>query len=116
VLTDLQPLVQHGPFAVLAPLVDAAEARVRLAVDEGAAVLAWAVALDPTALPDPLRWGVPGVEATVLTPVRVLVAQAGQRPMPLFSKRQSVGSTPPGNWPSIKGSAGCAFGCISLRR
>jgi LuxR family transcriptional regulator, maltose regulon positive regulatory protein len=75
VLTDLQPLVQHGPFAVLAPLVDAAEARVRLAVDEGAAVLAWAVALDPTALPDPLRWGVPGVEATVLTPVRVLVAQ-----------------------------------------
>jgi ATP/maltotriose-dependent transcriptional regulator MalT len=75
VLTDLQPLVQHGPFAVLAPLVDAAEARVRIAVDEGAAVLAWAVALDPTALPDPLRFGVPGVEATVLTPVRVLVAQ-----------------------------------------
>jgi LuxR family maltose regulon positive regulatory protein len=75
VLTDLQPLVQHGPFAVLAPLVDAAEARVRIAVDEGAAVVSWAVALDPTALPDPLRFGVPGVEATVLTPVRVLVAQ-----------------------------------------
>jgi LuxR family maltose regulon positive regulatory protein len=75
VLSDVRPLVQHGPFAVLAPLVDAAEARVRIAVDEGAAVLAWAVALDPTALPDPLRFGVPGVEATVLTPVRVLVKQ-----------------------------------------
>ena len=75
VLSDVRPLVQHGPFAVLAPLVDAAEARVRIAVDEGAAVLAWAVALDPTALPDPLRFGVPGVEATVLTPLRVLVGQ-----------------------------------------
>jgi LuxR family maltose regulon positive regulatory protein len=75
VLSDLRPLVQHGPFAVLAPLVDAAEARVRIAVDEGAAALAWAVALDPTALPDPLRFGVPGVEATVLTPLRVLVGQ-----------------------------------------
>jgi LuxR family maltose regulon positive regulatory protein len=75
VLSDVRPLVQHGPFAVLAPLVDAAEARVRIAVDEGAAVLAWALALDPTALPDPLRFGVPGVEATFLTPVRVLVAQ-----------------------------------------
>jgi LuxR family maltose regulon positive regulatory protein len=75
VLSDVRPLVQHGPFAVLAPLVDAAEARVRIAADEGAAVLAWAVALDPTALPDPLRFGVPGVEATVLTPVRVLVKQ-----------------------------------------
>jgi LuxR family maltose regulon positive regulatory protein len=75
VLTDLRPLVQHVPFAVLAPLVDAAEARVRIAVDQGATVLAWAVALDPTALPDALRFGVPGVEATVLTPLRVLVAQ-----------------------------------------
>ncbi|HEU4909313.1 MAG TPA: LuxR C-terminal-related transcriptional regulator, partial [Propionibacteriaceae bacterium] len=76
VLSELQPLVQHGPFAVLAPLVDAAEARVRLAVDEGAAALAWALALDPAALPDPLRYGVPGVEATVVTPLRILVAQA----------------------------------------
>ena len=76
VLTDVRPLVQHGPFAVLAPLVDAADARVRLAVGEGAAVLDWAVALDPTALPDPLRWGVAGVEAIVVTPVRILVAQS----------------------------------------
>jgi LuxR family transcriptional regulator, maltose regulon positive regulatory protein len=75
VLSDVRPLVQHGPFAVLAPLVDAAEARVRLAVDDAAAALAWAGAVDPTALPDPLRWGVPGVEATVLTPLRILVAQ-----------------------------------------
>ena len=73
-LTDVRPLIQ-GPFAVLAPLIDAAEARVRLAVGEGAAALAWAVALDPTALPGSLRFGVPGVEATVVTPLRILVAQ-----------------------------------------
>ena len=76
VLTDVRPLVQHGPFAVLAPLVDAAEARVRLAVGDAEAAVAWAIALDPTALPDPLRYGVAGVEATVVTPVRILVGQA----------------------------------------
>jgi ATP/maltotriose-dependent transcriptional regulator MalT len=74
VLSEARPLVQQGPFAVLAPLVDAAEARVRLANNEGAAALTWALGLDPAALPDPLRWGVPGVEATVLTPLRVLVS------------------------------------------
>jgi LuxR family maltose regulon positive regulatory protein len=76
VVNELRPLVEHGAFAVLAPLVDAAEARVRLAVDESAAALAWAVNLEPTALPHPLRFGVPGVEATVVTPLRVLVTQA----------------------------------------
>jgi LuxR family maltose regulon positive regulatory protein len=74
VLSDLWPLVRDGPFAVLAPLVDAAEARVRLANNEGAAARTWALNLDPTALPDPLRFGVPGIEATVLVPLRVLVA------------------------------------------
>jgi LuxR family transcriptional regulator, maltose regulon positive regulatory protein len=74
VLTDVRPLM-HGPFAVLAPLIDAAEARVRLAAGEGAAALAWAVALDSTALPGALRFGVPGVEATVVTPLRILIAQ-----------------------------------------
>jgi ATP/maltotriose-dependent transcriptional regulator MalT len=74
VLSEVRSLVQHGPFAVLAPLVDAAETRVRLANNEGAAALTWALDLDPAALPDPLRWGVPGVEATVLTPLRVLVS------------------------------------------
>ena len=76
VLSDVRPLVQHGPFAVLAPLVDAADARVRLAVGDGASALDWAVALDPTALPDPLRWGVAGIEAIVVTPVRILVARS----------------------------------------
>lgn len=76
VLSEVRPLVQHGPFAVLAPLVDAAEAWVRLAVGDSAAALDWAIALDPTALPDPLRFGVPAVEAMVVTPVRVLVAQS----------------------------------------
>jgi LuxR family transcriptional regulator, maltose regulon positive regulatory protein len=73
-LTDVRPLIQ-GPFAVLAPLIDAAEARVRLTVDDGAAALGWAVALDPAALPGRLRFGVPGVEATVVTPLRILVRQ-----------------------------------------
>jgi LuxR family transcriptional regulator, maltose regulon positive regulatory protein len=74
-LSEVRPLVQHGPFAALAPLVDAAEARVGLALDEGAAALPWAIALDPSALPGGLRFGVPGVEATVVTPLRILVAQ-----------------------------------------
>ena len=60
----------------MAPLVDAAEARVRLAAGDGAAALDWAIALDPAALPDPLRWGVAGVEAIVVTPVRIMVAQS----------------------------------------
>jgi LuxR family maltose regulon positive regulatory protein len=75
VLADVRPLIEHGPFAILAPLVDAAEARISLAAGEGSRVVAWATALDPTALPAPLRFGVPGVEATVVTPLRILVAQ-----------------------------------------
>jgi LuxR family transcriptional regulator, maltose regulon positive regulatory protein len=76
VLADVRPLIEHGPFAVLAPLVDAAEARVRLAVGEAARSVAWAVSLDATALPGRLRFGLPGVEATVVTPLRILVAQS----------------------------------------
>jgi LuxR family transcriptional regulator, maltose regulon positive regulatory protein len=73
VLADVRPLIE-GPFAVLAPLLDAAEAHVRLAVGEAARSVDWAVAVDPAALPGPLRFGVPGLEATVVTPLRILVA------------------------------------------
>jgi LuxR family maltose regulon positive regulatory protein len=75
VLAEVRPLIEHGPFAVLEPLVDAAEARVRLAIGEAEQSAAWAISLDPSALPGRLRFGVPGVEATVVTPLRILVAQ-----------------------------------------
>jgi len=62
-------------------LLEAAEARVRLAAGEGAAAVGWASAVawaspvEPAALADALRFGAPGVEAAGVTPARILVAQ-----------------------------------------
>jgi LuxR family maltose regulon positive regulatory protein len=81
VLAEIRPLVQHGPFAMVAQLLEAAEARVRLALGDGAAAVAWAAAaawaapVEPTALADALRFGAAGVEAAGVTPARILVAQ-----------------------------------------
>jgi LuxR family maltose regulon positive regulatory protein len=81
VLAEVRPLVQHGPFAMVAQLLEAAEARVRLALGDGGAVVAWATAVawavpvEPMALADALRFGVAGVEAAGVTPARILVAQ-----------------------------------------
>ena len=81
VLDEVRPLVQHGPFAMVAQLLEAAEARVRLATGEGAAAAAWASAVawagpvEPAALADALRFGAAGVEAAGVTPPRMLVAQ-----------------------------------------
>jgi LuxR family maltose regulon positive regulatory protein len=81
VLDEVRPLVQHGPFAMVAQLLEAADARVRLARGDGAAAVAWAAAaawagpVEPAALADMLRWGAAGVEAAAVTPARVLVAQ-----------------------------------------
>jgi LuxR family transcriptional regulator, maltose regulon positive regulatory protein len=81
VLDEVRPLVQHGPFAMVAQLLEAAEARVRLALGDGAAAVAWATAVawaappEPTALADVLRFGAAAVEAAGVTPARVLVAQ-----------------------------------------
>jgi LuxR family transcriptional regulator, maltose regulon positive regulatory protein len=81
VLAEVRPLVQHGPFAMVAQLLEAAEARVRLALGDGAAAVAWASAVawaapvEPAALADARRFGAAGVEAAGVTPARVLVAQ-----------------------------------------
>jgi LuxR family maltose regulon positive regulatory protein len=80
VLAEVRPLVQHGPFAMVTRLLEAAEARVRLATGDGAAAVAWASAVawaeppEPTALADLLRFGAAAVEAAGVTPARVLVA------------------------------------------
>jgi ATP/maltotriose-dependent transcriptional regulator MalT len=79
-LAEARPLVQHGPFAYLAPLLDAVEALVRLALGEAAAAVDWAAAVDPMALPRLLRFHphffTAAVEASGVTPARILVAQA----------------------------------------
>jgi LuxR family maltose regulon positive regulatory protein len=81
VLAEVRPLVQHGPFAMVAQLLEAAEARLRLAMGDGAGAVAWAAdaawaaPVEPMALADVLRFAVAGVEAAGVTPARILVAQ-----------------------------------------
>jgi hypothetical protein len=81
VLAEVRPLVQHGPFAMVTRLLEAAEARVRVALGDGAAAVAWAAdvawaaSVEATALADVLRFGAAGVEAAAVTPARVLVVQ-----------------------------------------
>jgi LuxR family maltose regulon positive regulatory protein len=80
VLAEVRPHVQHGPFAMVTRLLAAAEARVRLATGDGTAAVAWALdaawdgPVDPAALPDLFRFGAAAVEATGVTPARILVA------------------------------------------
>jgi LuxR family maltose regulon positive regulatory protein len=80
VLAEARPLVQQGPFAMLAPMLDAVEGLARLALGETTAAVDWAAAVDPMALPRLLRFHphfyAAAVEAAGVTPVRVLVAQA----------------------------------------
>jgi LuxR family transcriptional regulator, maltose regulon positive regulatory protein len=73
VLAGLRPLVQQGPYAMVTRLLEAAEARVRGdgAAAAWAAEVAWTV--PPTELADVFRFGVAGVEATGVTPARVLL-------------------------------------------
>ena len=81
VLAEVRPLVQHGPFAMVAQLLEAAEARVCLARGDGAAAVAWATAVawaapvEPARLADVLRFGAAAVEAAGVTPARVLIVQ-----------------------------------------
>jgi LuxR family maltose regulon positive regulatory protein len=79
VLAEARPLIQHGPYAMLAPLLDAVEAQVRLTLGEAAAAVAWAAAVDPMALPRLLRFHphflAAALEASGVTPARILVAQ-----------------------------------------
>ena len=80
VLAEVRPLVQHGPFAMVVQLLEAAEARQRLAMGDGvgavawASDVAWAAPVEPMALADMLRFAAAGVEAAGVTPARILVA------------------------------------------
>jgi LuxR family transcriptional regulator, maltose regulon positive regulatory protein len=76
-LTEARPLVQDGPFAVLAPLLDAVEAEILIGHGDPTAAVDWAMttALDPS--PETRFGGVifaAGVEALGVTPSRVLVS------------------------------------------
>jgi ATP/maltotriose-dependent transcriptional regulator MalT len=81
VLAEVRPLVQHGPFAMVTQLLEAAEARVRLGQGDAvaaaawAAAVAWAAPVEPSALADVLRFAAAAVEAAGVTPARVLVVQ-----------------------------------------
>jgi LuxR family transcriptional regulator, maltose regulon positive regulatory protein len=78
VLAEARPLVEDGPFAALAPLLDAVEAEVRIAQDDPAAAIDWAMtaALDPAV---GAHFGgvvfAAGIEALGVTPARILIAQ-----------------------------------------
>jgi LuxR family transcriptional regulator, maltose regulon positive regulatory protein len=78
-LAEARPLVQDGPFAALAPLLDAVEAEVRIAQGDPAAAVDWAMTaagLDPAI---GARSGAvifaAGVEALGVTPPQILVVQ-----------------------------------------
>ncbi|MCE3274541.1 MAG: ATP-dependent transcriptional regulator, MalT-like, LuxR family [Propionibacteriaceae bacterium] len=79
VLAEVPPLVQHGPFDYLAPLLYAAQAQVRVAVGETATAVAWASTVEPMALPNLLHFHphffAAAVEASCVTPLRILVEE-----------------------------------------
>jgi LuxR family transcriptional regulator, maltose regulon positive regulatory protein len=78
VVAELRPLVQDGPYAMVVQMLEAAEARVRLARGDTTAAVAWASRaawdgpVESTVLADPLRWGAGAVEAAAVTPAQVL--------------------------------------------
>ncbi len=76
VLASARPLVRHGPFVALAPLLDAGEAQVSLALGDVAAAVAWATAAEPVAVSEFLRFGAhifaAGVEALGVTAAQIL--------------------------------------------
>jgi LuxR family transcriptional regulator, maltose regulon positive regulatory protein len=79
VLAEARPLVQQGPMAGLAPLLDAAEAQVQLARGNEAAAVAWASTAPPVVLRDLLRFSThiyaDGIEAVAVAVPRILADQ-----------------------------------------
>jgi LuxR family maltose regulon positive regulatory protein len=73
---QLRRVVAHGPFAPLLPVVDAAQAMVRLAVGDTAAAAAWAVTV-PDELPGMLRLQAHaqagGIAALLVAPAQAMV-------------------------------------------
>jgi LuxR family transcriptional regulator, maltose regulon positive regulatory protein len=79
VLADARPLVEDGPGAALAPLLEAAEAQVRLALGDEASATAWAVAEQPIPLREIVGVGghmfAAGLEAMGVAAARILTLQ-----------------------------------------
>src|SRR5262249_8081834 len=85
VLAEARPLVRHGPFAAMAPLVAAGEAQVSLARGDATTAAAHAAEAEPASLPDLASladiagfgahvFGA-GAEAVGITAARILAAQ-----------------------------------------
>jgi LuxR family maltose regulon positive regulatory protein len=78
-LAEARPLVQDGPFAALAPLLDAVEAEVRIAQGDRAAAVNWAMTAAALDHAPGARFGgvvfAAGVEASGVMAARILVIQ-----------------------------------------
>jgi LuxR family maltose regulon positive regulatory protein len=117
VLAEVRPLVQHGPYAMVAQLLEAAEARVRLALGEGAAAVAWADAVAWAAPVGPAAWrtrsgSAPPASRPWASRRRGSWSPRGGPPAtPPCSSRRRGTWRPPGRWPRSMGWAGCGSGC-----
>jgi LuxR family maltose regulon positive regulatory protein len=77
VLAEVRPVVRHGPYAALAPMLAAGEAQVRLALGDAAAAVAWAAGEHAT-MPAVFRLQThvfaAGIATLLLGPAQILVA------------------------------------------
>jgi LuxR family maltose regulon positive regulatory protein len=88
VAAEARPLVMNEPHTALAPLLDAADAQVRLALGDTAAAVAWAAAAPPMPQAAVVGYGghmiAAGLEAMGVTAARILARQgaaSGDRPL-----------------------------------
>jgi len=117
VLAEVRPLVQHGPFAMVTRLLEAAEARVRVALGT-----------EPPRSPGPPPW--PGPPRSSRRRWRTCSGSAPPASRPRASHRRGSWSArdgppatppcsgrrsgiwrPPGSWPRPTRWAGCGSGC-----
>jgi LuxR family transcriptional regulator, maltose regulon positive regulatory protein len=79
IAAEARPLVTSGPHAALAPLLDAADAHVRLALGDAAAAVAWAAAAPPMPQAAAVGYGghmiAAGLEAMSVTAPLILARQ-----------------------------------------
>ena len=77
VLAEVRPVVRHGPYAALAPMLAAGEAQVRLALGDATAAVAWAVGEHAT-MPAVFRLQThvfaAGIATLLLGPAQILVS------------------------------------------
>jgi LuxR family maltose regulon positive regulatory protein len=86
---ETRPLIATGPLTALAPLVDATEAQLRLALGDTDAAVAWAAAAPPVPLAAGAGYGghmiATGFEAVGVTAARILAIQgSATRDVPLL--------------------------------